>query len=412
MEQGSNRNEEFVVLISSEISSDESSNRSSPSNDASETSFLKKRKNLFCSGVFLRGMAHAVGFWNPSKGLHVIMAIVVLFVDICYVFKAVYYAFLCGHYDTSFDRWMCRNGSQNSSSTHNIPVLAFLPGVELNSILSLVTCLAGLMSNAAFFWCMWNSTMKRHTANCVTLEQAYSTAGRSFWTTLNCTMLLFGLALMIGIVWINLTFKGISIDKLVVSLRIIPMLAILTSCYIFSLITNAMKDCVTSCFAEIRNSINSSLDDIIRIHKHLCEQLFCTSNSLKLWFLIHWFLLAVAAVVYVADMVGYYQTLGAGCFVLTKVSSTVILLYAFIYPSYCAASVTARCNQMLKEINITSNEEWDSGHPFRSRAQLALFIQYAQYTDCGFRAGGVTFGSNFAWFSTLIAMCGIGVKVL
>jgi len=91
---------------------------------------------------------------------------------------------------------------------------------------------------------------------------------------------------------------------------------------------------------------------------------------------------------------------------------SVVYLYAFVYPSYCAASVTVRCNQMLKELNMTSNEDWDTGHPFHSRAQLALFIQYAQYTECGFQAGGVTFGSNFAWFSTLVAMCGVGVKVL
>lgn len=410
MEQCLDQNQEFVDLITSERLCGESSNISSPSYDASG-SFLEKTKNLFCSGVFLKGVAHAVGFWNPRKGLRVLMAIIVFFLDVYYLFEAVYYAFLCGHFETPLDQWMCPNASQNSTSTHNIPVLAFLHGVELVNILSLVACLAVLMSNTAFFWCMWNT--KRHTPNCVTLEKAYSSAGRSLWVRLNCTLLLFGFSLVIMIVWFNLTFKGLFINNLSISLGIIPRLATLTSCFLFSLITNAMKDCVTSCQAEIRNSINSSLDDIIRIHKHLCEQIFCTSDSLKPWFVIHWFLLAVTAVIYVADMVEFFHKNATGWYDFYQVTLiSAIYLYAFVYPSYCAASVTSRCNEMLKELNLTSNDEWDTGHPFHSRTQLALFIQYAQYTDCGFRAGEVTFGSNFAWFSTLIAMCGVGVKVL
>ncbi|XP_022777729.1 uncharacterized protein LOC111319168 [Stylophora pistillata] len=309
MEHGLDQNEEFVDLTSSERLCCESSNGSSPSYDASD-SLLKKTKNLFCSGVFLKGLAHAVGFWNPSKGLRAIMAVIVLFLDVYFLFEAVYYAFLCGHFKTPLDRWMCPNESQNSSSTHNISILAFLHGIELINVLSSVACLAVLMSNAAFFWCMWN--MKNHAANCMTLEKAYSSVGRSLWVRLNCTMLLFALSLVLMIVWFNLIFDGLFINNLSISLGIIPRLATLTSCFIFSLITNAMKDCVTSCHAEIRNSINSSLDDIIHIHKHLCEQIFSTSDSLKPWFLIHWFLLAVTAVIYVADMVEFFQKNATG----------------------------------------------------------------------------------------------------
>ena len=410
MEPQRERNEEFVDLISSEKPVDESLNRSNPSRNACGY-FIKRTQNLFCSGVFLKGAAYAVGFRNPSKGLRGIMAAIVLFLDVYYVFEAVYYAFLCGHVDTPLDHWMCPKSALNSSSTHNVPLLAFLHGVELVSILSLVACFAVLMSNATFFWCMWN--LKRRPLSCVTLDKAFSTAGRSLWVTLNCTVLIFGACLVIKVLWFNLTFEGRLINNLSISLGIIPRWAILTSCWIFSLITNAMKDCVTSCHAEIRNATDSSLDDIIRIHKRLCKQIFCTSDSLKPWFVIHWFLLAITAVIYVADMVEYFQNNASEWYDFYQVALiSVIYLYVFVYPSYCAASVTARCNQMLKELNMTSDDEWDTGHPLHSRAQLTLFIQYAQYTDCGFRAGAVTFGSNFAWFSTLIAMCGVGVKVL
>lgn len=61
---------------------------------------------------------------------------------------------------------------------------------------------------------------------------------------------------------------------------------------------------------------------------------------------------------------------------------------------------------------MTTDEAWHTGYPFHNRSQWALFLQYAQYTNCGFQVGEITFGTNFAWFSTLIAMCGLGVKLL
>ncbi|KAJ7365453.1 hypothetical protein OS493_005561 [Desmophyllum pertusum] len=229
-------------------------------------------------------------------------------------------------------------------------------------------------------------------------------------------MLIFGSCLVINVFWFNFTFTGPLIDQLSISLFIIPEWTILTSCWVFSLMTNAMKDCVRLCHAEIRNATNRSLDDVIRIHKRLCEQISSTSDSLKPWFVIHWFLLAITVVIYVADLADvvdfFLENDNEWRYLYQDALVSTVYLYVFVYPSFCAASVTVRCNQMLKELNMTSDEEWDTGHPFHSRAQLALFIQYAQYTDCGFRAGNVTFGTNFAWFSTLVAMCGVGVKVL
>lgn len=410
MEAERGNNEEFVDLISSDKQINDSSQRNIFSENPCR--YFERTKRLFCSRLFLKGAAYSVGFWNPSKGFRGIMAVIVLLLDLFYLFEAVYYAFVCGHFDTPLDAWMCANAStSNSSYNGKVTTPALFHGTELINILSLVSCFAVLMSNAAFFWCMWN--LKRRTLDCVTLDKSYSAAGRSLWITLNCTMLIFGSSLLIKVFWFNFTYTGPNVNYVSISLTIIPRWAILTSCWIFSLITNAMEDCVTSCHAEIRTATNSSLDDVIRIHKRLCKQISCTSDSLKLWFVIHWFMLAITAVVYVAGMVDFFQKNAKEWYDLYQVALvSVVYLYAFVYPSYCAASVTARCNQMLKELNMTSDDDWDTGHPFHSRAKLALFIQYALYTDCGFRAGGVTFGSNFAWFSTLVAMCGLGVKVL
>lgn len=411
MEAETGKNEEFVDLISSGRPIDNFLTRSISSRDPCRYLF-ERTKRLFSSGVFLKASAYAVGFWNPSKGFRGIMAAIVLLLDVYYLFEAVYYAFVCGHFDTPLDPWMCVNVSTtNSSCTSKATLPELLHGVELINILYLVSCFAVLMSNAAFVWCMWN--LKRRSDHCVTLDQSYSAAGRSLWVTLNLTMLIFGSCLVIKVLWFNLTINAPLVNYVSVSLSIIPRWSILTSCWMFSVITNVMKDCVTSCHAEIRITTKSSLNDVIRIHKRLCKQISCTSESLKPWFVIHWFVLAITTVIYVADMVDFFQQNASEWYDLYQDALvSVVYLYAFVYPSYCAASVTARCNQMLKELNMTSDEDWDTGHPFHSRAQLALFIQCAQYTECGFQAGGVTFGSNLAWFSTLVAMCGLGVKVL
>ena len=174
----------------------------------------------------------------------------------------------------------------------------------------------------------------------------------------------------------------------------------------FVIITNAMKDCVMQCQAEIRqNSIDCSLDDVIRIHKR-------TSECLKVWFVTHWFMLAVVVVIYVASMLSFFEQVIDWYYLYHYVLISLLIIYVFVYPSYCAASVTTQCNRMLRELNMTTDEDWPTGHPFCNRSQLALFLQYAQYTNCGFQVGEIAFGANFAWFSTLIAMCGLGVKVL
>ena len=411
MEAETGKNEEFLDLISSETPIDNFLSRSIFSRSPCRY-FFERTMGLLSSGVFLKAAAYAVGFWNPSKGYRGIMAVIVILLDVFYLFEVVYDAFVCGHFSTALDRWMCVNVSTaNTSSTSKVTLPKLQHGVELIRILSLDSWFAVLMSNSTFFWCMWN--LKRRSDHCVTLDQSYLAAGRSLWVTLNLTMLIFGSCLVTNVLWFNLAFNGPLVNYVLLSLDIIPRWSILTSCWIFSLITNAMKDCVTSCHAEIRIATNSSLNDVIRIHKRLCKQISCTSESLKPWFVIHWFLLAITFIIYVADVVDFFQkNTGEWYHLYQDALISVMYLYVFVYPSYCAASVTARCNQMLKELNMTSEKDWDTGHPFHSRTQLALFIQYAQVTECGFQAGGITFGSNLAWFSTLVAMCGLGVKVL
>ena len=367
-------------------------------------------KNLFCSGMFVKGSAFVVGFWHPSKGLRAIMAVIPLLVDIYYVIASLFKAFICRQFQTPLNTWLCGNtSSTNSSSTS----LADNFGrIELVDILALVSSSALLMSNATFFWCMWK--LQQRTVYCVTLEKAVSVAGRSIWVTLNVSMLIFGFFIIVQVFWFYFNFRESSYGIFLILLNILPVWALLTTSWMFFIITNAMKDYVVQCQAEIQQHAIDycTLDDVIRIHKRLCKQMSSTSESLKVWFVTHWFMLAIMTVIYVASMVSFFQQAIDWYSLYQHLLVSLLYLYVFVYPSYCAASVTTQCNRMLRELNMTTDEDWPTGHPFCNRSQLALFLQYAQYTNCGFQVGEIAFGSNFAWFSTLIAMCGLGVKVL
>ncbi|XP_029185706.2 uncharacterized protein LOC114953585 [Acropora millepora] len=369
-----------------------------------------RSKNLFCSCVFLKGSAYAAGLWNPKKGFRAVMMAFVFLLDLCYVLAAVYYTFVCRRFDTPLNSWFCGNSSSNSSSLRPSSPGGALQGVELRYVLYIVANFAVLMSNIAFYWCMWK--LGNRSEYCMTMDKAYSAAKRSSWVTLNCTMFTFGILVLITLFWFNPAYKDKKFSlsqRVFASLSIIPLWVTLTSSWLFALITNAMKDCVSRCQAEIRNAANGTTDDIIRVHKRLCKQLSSTSEALKIWFVVNWFLLAIAAVIFVSDMVSFFRD-GSDWFL--SVLTSLVYLYAFIYPSYCASSVTVRCNKMLKDLNMTTDDEWQAGNPLRNRSQLALFLQYAHLTSCGFQVGDLTFGSSFAWFSTLIAICGLGVKLL
>ena len=372
----------------------------------------ERSKNLFCSGVFLKASAFAVGLWNPKKGFRSVMMAFVFLLDLFYVLAAVYYTFVCRRFDTPLNSWFCGNSSSNSSSSRPSSHEGDSQRVKLRRVLSLIGNFTILSSHVTFFWCMWK--IGDRSVYCVTMDKAYSAAKRSNWVTLNCSMLTFGILLLIPLFWFNLSLEEnwTLADHVTSSLLIIPQWVTVTISWLFALITNAMKDCVSRCHAEIRNAAYASTDDIIRIHKRLCKQLSSTSEAFKIWFVVHWFGLAIVVVFYVSEIVPLFKYAPDWVIFYESVLDCLIFLYVFVYPSYCASSVTVRCNKMLKDLNMTTDDEWQTGHPLCNRSQLALFLQYARFTNCGFQVGDLTFGSSFAWLSTLIAICGLGVKFL
>ena len=60
---------------------------------------------------------------------------------------------------------------------------------------------------------------------------------------------------------------------------------------------------------------------------------------------------------------------------------------------------------IYEEINRTT--VWETGHPFRKRNNIALFISYAKERSCGFKVGRITFNTSLAWFSFFFGLTGL-----
>ena len=294
---------------------------------------------------------------------------------------AVYHTIVCRRFDTPLNLWFCGNSSSNSSSLRSPSPEGALQRVEGQRVLSLAATFAGLMSNVAFFWCMWK--LEGRSVYCATMDKAYKAAKRSNWVTLNCSMFTFGILLLIELFWFNLLFKEkfTLADRVGASLLLIPQWVTLTNSWLFALVTIGMKNCVSRCHAEIRNAVHCSPDDIIRIRKRLCQQLSSTSEALKIWFVVHWFLLAIVAFIFVAEMVSIFKHGSDLFFFYQFVLWTLIYLDIFVYPTYCASSVTVRCNKMLKDLNMTKTTSVKQGtHCAIDLSRLFFFSMHSSPT--------------------------------
>ena len=94
-------------------------------------------KNVFCSGMFVKGSAFVVGFWNPSKGLRAIMAVIPLLVCIYYVIASLFKALICRQFQTPLNTWLCGNTSSTNSSSASLT--DNLDRIEVVDLLSLVS---------------------------------------------------------------------------------------------------------------------------------------------------------------------------------------------------------------------------------------------------------------------------------
>ena len=113
-------------------------------------------------------------------------------------------------------------------------------------------------------------------------------------------MLTFGIPLLIQLFWLNLSFE----EKLSLAYRVGRSFVV---CYTH--VGHFDKLLALHFYHERyeRNATQCSIDDITRIHKRLCQQLFSTSEALKIWFVAHWFFLAIFLVIFVAEIISLFK---------------------------------------------------------------------------------------------------------
>ncbi|KAM7430691.1 hypothetical protein ABFA07_018639 [Porites harrisoni] len=155
----------------------------------------------------------------------------------------------------------------------------------------------------------------------------------------------------------------------------------------------------------IRELQDGTLDDVIRIHEDLCTVVFSTVSAYSVWFVIHWFTYAAGVLLFIVWLSTEVEQLlrdGIGIPTVVLVYDgfiLVCLVYLFLLPCVCAARITSGCAGIYEKINSTTSSDWNEGHPFRNRRNIALFITYAKDRRCGFRVGRITFNTSLAWIS-------------
>jgi len=175
--------------------------------------------------------------------------------------------------------------------------------------------------------------------------------------------------------------------------------ASVNTCNVFAVCSFALGTFVQDTLRLIRDVQSGALDDVIRIHEDLCTVVFNTVSAYSVWFVLHWFTYGASllvAAIYISEEI----LLKAPKVNLVYLGFLfVCLLYLFLLPCVCAAKITSHCAGIYEEINGTTSADWNEGHPFRDRRNIALFISYAKDRRCGFKVGRITFNTSLAWFS-------------
>ncbi|KXJ13318.1 hypothetical protein AC249_AIPGENE18861 [Exaiptasia diaphana] len=337
---------------------------------------LRSVKRFMSSSSLLKGFASMFGLWADRPRCHVLLALIFLFPETYNLIQSVAYGFVCPQLQNNLDSWFCGNGTRNISSSDVIDGLQFR--INKRDLLDFVLKLAQPVSHLAFLWSVWIPSKKdeviRQSHICLLVKPEQ-------WLKLNCTIFLFIFAMVSSTLWLIIENITGSTPYLVSSIIYpIPLWASLLTCWIFGAYTSSLEILTSRMESDVTTS--DDFDEIIALHQKLCKTISATSDAFK----------------------------SASAF-LSGTIYLFIYVYVFIYPCYCAASVTAKCQQMLTDFNMKYKYEWNETHPFRQRQQLHVFLKYASYANCGYKVGSLTFGSMSVFFSTLLAITGVGLKI-
>lgn len=196
-----------------------------------------------------------------------------------------------------------------------------------------------------------------------------------------------------------------------VGMQLLAQWTAITTCHVFAVSSFTLGTFAQDAYRLIQNDRNRTLDDVIRIHEDLCTVVFNTVSAYSMWFVVHWFTYGVGivlSVIYISKELLSRNKYGTETINLVYLGLFFVChLYLFLLPCLFAARITNSCTGIYENINCTTSDDWNEGHPFRDRDNIAWFISYAKDRRCGFKVGRITFNTSLAWLSFFFGLTGL-----
>lgn len=311
--------------------------------------------------------------------------------------------------------WLCYDPKEYNETTRMLATI-FYP-VQLSRLLFAFSQFSGyvLMVYSVLI------ALERKDESFVTLQTALTLMKRSQWIRLNIQIVI---SCVIWLAFLICDVKKaehyIKHDHAVIWTRVgnwAMWLYIGIPCWIFAVITYALESLIDTCYDEIDDMANGTLEDVIAMYRQLCQYIFDTVKALRYWFVLHWIsfgtcLIFDVAIGFKAVEHNLEQRENTVLFWVFSLAFVGVVLQPFLYPSTRAASLTSSSADMLDRLNFVEQRDWRDDHPLRRRRDMNDFLIFANQIKCGFRIGRLTFNNGLAWLSAFFAIFSLAIKLM
>ena len=158
--------------------------------------------------------------------------------------------------------------------------------------------------------------------------------------------------------------------------------------FMFNAVICALIGCVDQMRQQLLEFGLQNINEAIIVFSDLSKVIRATSKVFGVWFFLQWFIYGLT-IVWNSPLIQAQFSLPLYP-IWTKQSLallTTINHSLFIFPVIIAASLDARCKEMVKEVNDMVSSEWPAEHVLKDRSQLELFLSHAQRSDLAFMMG-------------------------
>lgn len=370
--------------------------------------------NILASGKIFRLITKATGLWNPRKKHYALLCTFFVVLNFLALLAEILIPYICGPFvgrcvTHSKHVTNSTKGTNNDSQTEATLTKIY----DITLAFDAWNALSDTLTYILLIYTLWRVQQQLPS---LSLEAAQAKVTSREWLSINVIFIICSLAITVVV-----AFKISVAEHNQMELFgtygfgvLIVYLTAFTCCCVFAVLTCALGSLTDVCFRELCNVSEGSLNDVTALHQKLCKQLSTASQSLKLWFVVHWVVFGIycfAVFIFESMYFGLISRKFSNADNIFVVIAFVLNFTIFLIPCVYASRVSWKCDDMLYKLNNMSSADWSDGHPFRERVNVNEFIFYAERSKCGFRIGKVTFGSNGTWISVCIGLLGLGVRV-